>query len=153
MATTFNLFDNWRKTVATPSRAAAVAGTLKLAIFKAMTIGTTEQGAWDFYDDLTPGTNQVSGTNYTDLGNACASPTWTGPTAGVLTFDASDPTTWSQHASGFSNGRRAILFYDTGVAATSTLVGFSDDFGADLGNVASDFSVAFNASGIYTSSR
>lgn len=153
MATTFNLFDNWRDYVADPARSAAVSGTLKLAIFKSMTIGSSEQGAWDFYDDTTPGTNEVSGTNYTAGGNQCATPTWTGPTGGVLTFDASDPATWSQHASGFSNGRRAILYYDTGVASTSRLVGFSDDFGADLGNVASDFSVAFNASGIYTSSR
>ncbi len=153
MATTFNLFDNWRKTVANPTRAAAIAGTLKLAIFKSMTIGTSEQGAWDFFDDTTPGTNQVTGTGYTALGNACASPGWTGPTSGVLTFDAGDPTAWAQNAAGFSNGRRAILFYDTGTASTSTLVGFSDDFGADLGNVASDFSVAFSASGIYTSSR
>lgn len=153
MATTFNLFDNYRKTVADPARAAAIAGTLKLAIFKAMTIGTTEQGAWDFYNDLTAATNEVTGTGYTALGNACATPTWTGPTAGVLTFDASNPATWAQNAGGFSIGRRAILFYDTGVDTTSTLVGFSDDFGADLGNVASDFSVAFSASGIYTSSR
>ncbi|MBK8707629.1 MAG: hypothetical protein IPN30_03945 [Flavobacteriales bacterium] len=153
MATTFNLFDNYRKTVADPARAAAIAGTLKLAIFKSMTIGTSEQGAWDFFDDTTPGTNQVTGTGYTALGNACATPGWTGPTAGVLTFDAGDPTAWAQNAAGFSNGRRAILFYDTGTASTSTLVGFSDDFGADLGNVASDFSVAFSASGIYTSSR
>lgn len=153
MATTFNLFDNWRKTVANPARAAAIAGTLKLAIFKSMTISDTEQGAWDFYDDLVAGTNEVTGTGYTPGGNDCASPTWTGPTAGVLTFDASDPTTWSQNGAGFDDGRRAILYYDTGTASTSTLVGFSNDFGANLGNVASDFSVAFNASGIYTSSR
>ena len=153
MATTFNLFDNWRKIVADPTRSAAITGTLKLAIFKSMTLGSTEQGAYDFYDDMVAGTNEVTGTGYTAGGNACASPTWTGPTAGVLTFDASDPTTWSQNGAGFANGRRAILYYDTGTASTSRLVGFSNDFGADLGNVASDFSVAFNASGIYTSSR
>jgi hypothetical protein len=153
MATTFNLFDSWRDHVADPTRAAAVAGTLKIALFKAITIGTTEQGAWDFYDDLTPATNEVTGTNYTARGNACATPTWTGPTAGVLTFDAGDPATWAQHASGFGTARRAILYYDTATNGTSRLVGFSDDYGADVGNVAADYSVAFNASGIYTSSR
>jgi hypothetical protein len=153
MATAFNLFDNWRKAVADPARAAVIAGTLKLAIFKAMTIGSSEQGAWDFYDDLVPATNEVAGAGYVAGGNACAAPTWTGPTAGVLTFDASDPATWVQNAAGFANGRRAILYYDTGAQASSRLVGFSNDFGADLGNVASDFSVAFSASGIYTSSR
>lgn len=153
MATTFNLFDNWRKIAADPTRSAAVAGTLKVAIFKAITIGSTEQGAYDFYDDLTPASNEVTGTNYTARGNACASPTWTGPSAGVLTFDASDPATWTQSLTGFSLARRAILYYDTATNSTSTLVGFSDDFGADLGNIAADFSVAFNAAGIYTSSR
>lgn len=153
MATTFNLFDSWRDHVADPARAAAVSGTLKIAIFKALTIGTTEQGAWDFYDDLTPATNEVTGSNYTARGNACATPTWTGPTAGVLTFDAADPATWLQHATGFSNGRRSILYYDTAVDATSRLVGYSDDYGADSGNVAGDFSSAFDAAGIYTSSR
>ena len=153
MATTFNLFDSFRKTLADPTRAAAISGTLKLAIFKAMTIGTTEQNTWDFYNDLTPATYEVTGTGYTALGNACATPTWTLAAGGVITFDASDPATWAQNAAGFSLGRRAILHYDTGVQATSTLVGFSNDFGADLGNLAADFSVAFSASGIYTSSR
>lgn len=151
MATTFNLYDSWRDTVADPTRAAAVAGTLKLAIFKAI---TPDQNLHDFYDDLVAATNEVSGTNYTAGGNACATPTWTGPDgSGVLTFDASDPATWLQSATGFTLGRRAILYYDTGVAATSRLVGFSNDFGADVGNVAADLSVTFNASGIYTSPR
>lgn len=96
----------------------------------------------------------MTGTGYTAGGNACATPTWTGPDgSGVLTFDASDPATWTQNAAGFSNGRRAILYYDTGVSTTSRLVGYSNDFGADSGNVAGDFSVTFNASGIYTCSR
>ena len=96
----------------------------------------------------------MTGTGYTAGGNACATPTWTGPDgSGVLTFDAADPATWTQNAAGFSNGRRAILYYDTGVSTTSRLVGYSADFGADSGNVAGDFSVTFNASGIYTSSR
>lgn len=151
MPTTFNLYDQFRDIVADPTRAAAIAGTLKMAIFKAI---TPDQNLHDFYDDLVAGTNEVSGTNYTAGGNACASPTWTGPDgSGVLTFDASDPATWLQSATGFTNGRRAILYYDTGVASTSRLVGFSNDFGADLGNVAADLSATFNASGIYTSPR
>lgn len=153
MATQLNLFDNWRKIVADPTRAAAVAGTLKCSILKAITIGSTEQGAWDFYDDLTPATYEVTGSNYTAKGNACATPLWTGPSAGVLTFDAGDPAAWLQHVTGFTLGRRAILFYDTGTNSTSTLVAFSDDFGADVSNVAADFSVTINASGIYTCTR
>lgn len=150
MATTFNLYDAWRDIVADPTRAAAVSGTLKLAIVTSAY--TPAQNTHDFWDDVSA--NEVSGTGYTAGGNACASPTWTGPDgSGVLTFDASDPATWTQNAAGFSNGRRAILYYDTGVSTTSRLVGYSNDFGADAGNVAGDFSVTFSASGIYTSSR
>lgn len=149
MATVFNLYDQWRDIIADPTRAAAISGTLKLAIVTASY--SVDQNLHDFFSDIT---NEVSGTNYTAGGNACATPTWTGPDgAGLLTFDAADPTTWLQNAAGFSNGRRAILYYDTGVAATSRLVGYSADFGADSGNVAGDFSVTFNASGIYTSAR
>lgn len=150
MATTFTLYDQYRDIVADPTRSAAIAGTLKLAIVTAAY--TLDANLHDFWNDVSA--NEVSGTGYTAGGNACASPTWTGPDgSGVLTFDASDPATWSQNAAGFSNGRRAILYYDTGVSTTSRLVGYSNDFGADAGNVAGDFSVTFSASGIYTSSR
>lgn len=150
MATTFNLYDQWRDIVADPTRAAAISGTLKLAIVT--TAYTLDQNLHDFWNDVSAA--EVSGTGYTAGGNACASPTWTGPDgSGVLTFDASDPATWSQNGAGFSNGRRAILYYDTGTPSTSRLVGYSNDFGADVGNVAGDYSVQFNASGIYTSSR
>lgn len=150
MAVTLNLYDQWRDIVADPTRASAISGTLKCAIVTSAY--TPDQNLHDFWDDASA--NEVSGTNYTAGGNACASPTWTGPDgSGVLTFDASDPATWSQSGSGFSNGRRAILYYDTGVGSTSRLVGYSNDFGADSGNVAGDFTVTLNASGIYTSSR
>lgn len=150
MATTFNLYDAWRKTVADPARAAAIAGTLKLSIVTSAY--TPAQGTDDFWNDVSA--NEVTGTGYTAGGNACATPTWTGPDgSGLLTFDASDPAAWTQNASGFSNGRRAILYYDTGTASTSRLVGYSNDFGADAGNVAGDFSVAINAAGIYTAPR
>lgn len=151
MPTTLNLFDNWRKIVADPTRAAAVAGTLKMAIFKAF---TPNQNLHDFYDDMVAATNEVVGTGYTAGGNACATPTWTGPdAAGLMTFDAADPATWVQNAAGFTLARRAILYYDTGVAATSRLVGYSADFGADVGSIAGDVSIAIAAAGIYTAPR
>lgn len=150
MATTFNLFDTYRKTLADPTRAAAVAGTLKLALFKAV---TPDQNVHDFLNDLVPGTNEVTGSNYTARGNACAAPTWTMDAAGLITYDATDPATWLQHATGFTAARRAILYWDTGLDATSTLVGYSNDFGADASNIAADVSVAFAAAGIYTAPR
>lgn len=150
MPTTFNLYDQWRDHVSDPARAAAVPGTLKMAIVTA--VYTPDQNLHDMFDDI--GASQVAGTNYTAGGNACATPTWTGPDgAGLMTFDAADPVTWLQNAAGFSNGRRAILYYDTGTAGTSRLVGYSSDFGADAGNVAGDFSIAINAAGFYTGPR
>ena len=150
MATTLNLFDSYRKTLADPARAAAIAGTLKMAIFKAV---TPNQNTFSFYSDLVPATNEVTGTNYTARGNACATITWTLDGAGLITLDAADPAAWAQSASGFTLGRRAILYYDTATSATSTLVGYSDDFGADVSNVSGIFSIAFDAAGIYTSAR
>ncbi len=149
MATTLNLYDEWREIVADPTRSAAIAGTLKCAIVTAAY--TPDQAAHDFWNDVSA--NEVSGTNYTAGGNACASPTWNDDAGGALYSDADDPATWSQHASGFSNGRRAIFYYDTGTGSTSRLVAYTNDFGADSGNVAGDFSVALNASGLYTSPR
>lgn len=149
MATTLNLYDNWRDIVADPTRAAAIAGTLKCMLVTSAY--TPNQNTHDFKDDVT---NEVTGTGYTAGGNACASPTWTGPDgSGLLTFDASDPATWSQNAAGFSNARRAIFWYDTGTPGTSRLVAYTNDFGADAGNVAGDFSVAINAAGLYTAPR
>ena len=149
MAVSFNLYDEWREAVADPTRSAAIAGTLKLAIVTATY--TPDQALHDFFNDIT---NEVTGSNYTAGGNSCATPTWVdGGAGGTMTFDASDPATWVQHASGFSNGRRAILYYDTGTGSTSRLVGYSNDFGADSGNVAGDFTIAFDAAGIYTAPR
>ena len=68
-------------------------------------------------------------------------------------MDAGDPATWTQNGAGFSNGRRAIVYYDSTVAATSVLIGYSDDFGSDQGNLNTDFTVTINAAGLFTSAR
>lgn len=150
MATNLNLYDTWRKAVADPTRAAAVAGTLKCMLVTAAY--TPNQNTDEFV--TTPIANEVSGTGYTARGNACGSPTWTGPDgSGVCTFDANDPATWVQNGAGFTNARRAVFYYDTGTNGTSRLVGYSDNVGADLGNVAADLLVQLNALGLYTSPR
>lgn len=150
MPTTLQLYDPWRDHVADPTRAAAVSGTLKCML---VTSGyTPDQNTHEFITSAIG--SEVSGSGYTARGNACASPTWTGPDGtGVSTFDANDPATWAQNAGGFTNARRAIFYYDTGVNGTSRLVAYSNDAGADLGNVAADLAVQFNAAGIYTSPR
>ncbi len=107
---------------------------------------TPDRAAHDFWDDVSA--NEVSGDNYTAGGNAAATPTWT-LASNVWTFDAADPATWSQHATGFATARYAILYLDTGTAGTSTLVAYAN-LGADKGNVAGDLSVAFAATGVFT---
>jgi hypothetical protein len=92
-------------------------------------------------------TNEVTGTNYTAGGAALGTVTVVDST-GTITFDAAD-TTWTQNAGGFSTARHAIIYKDTGTAATSTLIGWID-FGADKGNVAGDLTLQWNASGIVT---
>lgn len=149
MATAVNLYDTWRETLADPTRSSAISGTLKAAILT--NSYTPNQNTDEFFDDVS--TYEVSGTGYTAGGNACASPTWTLDGSGNITFDASDPSTWSQNASGFSDGRRVVFYYDTGTDSTSQLVAYSDAAGADFGNVSGDFSVSLNASGLYVSAR
>lgn len=149
MPTTLNLYDTWRRTVADPTRAAAIPGTLKCAIVTA--VYAPNQNTDEFF--TTPVANEVVGTGYTARGNALTTPTYTMSVAGLVTFDANDPATWAQNAAGFSNGRRAIFYYDTATNGTSRLVAYSADFGADLGNLAADFSVALDAAGLYTSAR
>lgn len=150
MPTTLNLYDTFRDAVADPTRAAAIAGTLKCML---VTSAYTPNQNTDEFVTSAIG-SEVTGTNYTARGNACASPTWTGPDgAGVITYDANDPATWTQSASGFTNARRAIFYFDTGTNGTSRLMAYSNDAGADLGNVAADLAVQINASGLYTSPR
>ena len=106
----------------------------------------------EFWDDG-PEANEVTGTNYTTVGNLCATPLFTGPDgAGLLTFDATDPDAWAQHASGFTDARYAVLLLDTGTAGTSRLVAV-EDMTTDRGNVAGPFSIEFADGGIITLPR
>lgn len=150
MATNLVIYDTWRDFVADPTRAAAAAGTLKFLLVTSAY--TPNQNTDEFV--TTPIASEVTGTGYTARGNACGSPSWTGPDgSGVSTFDANDPATWTQNGAGFTNARRGILYYDTGTNSTSRLVAYTDDYGANLSNVGADLAVQFNASGIYTSPR
>lgn len=87
--------------------------------------------------------NEVSGSNYTAGGSVLASTTVT-ESGGTVTFDAAD-VTFTQHASGFTNARYAVVYE----VATSKLVSRAD-FGADKGNVNGDFTVQMDALGIFT---
>jgi hypothetical protein len=143
----FNLYDKFREARLNPT-GAAISGTLKIMLVTAAY--TPNQNTHQYKSSVT---NEVSGTGYTARGNACTTPLASLDGSGNFTYDANDPAAWTQTAGGFTNARRAILYFDTGVDATSTLVGYTDDAGADLGNLAADLQVAFNAAGIYTSAR
>ena len=95
-------------------------------------------------------TNEVSGTNYTAGGNSCANPV-ASETGDVFTYDADDPATWSQHASGPTNIKTAVLYIDD---ANDYAIGFIDmttDSGTTAISLADgDITVSFGASGIFT---
>lgn len=111
---------------------------------------TPNQNTHRFKSDVT---NEVSGTGYTAGGNVMASGTVTMDGSGNVTIDLNDPATWTQNGAGFSNGRRAIIYHDTGTAGTSRLIAYTNDFGSDQGNLNGDFSIGVNASGLITSPR
>lgn len=103
---------------------------------------TVNQGTHDFFDDVT---NEVTGTNYTAGGATLASKT-VSRSSGTVTFDAAD-VVWTQSGSGFSTGRKFVIYRSTGTAATSRLFSvITAD--ADVGNVTGDLTIAFSASGI-----
>lgn len=116
--------------------------TLKAAITSSSY--SVNQDTHDFFNDVT---NEVSGTNYSAGGATLASVTATRSTT-TVTWDAADVTI-SQHASGFSTGRKVVIYKSTGTASTSPLLTvFTAD--ADFGNVAGDLTIQWNASGIST---
>ena len=147
MSTVVNLYDTYRKNRLNPT-SAAISGTLKLALVSSTY--TPSQNTHEFFSDVV---GQVAGTNYTAGGNVLASVTCTMDAVGLVTVDAADPAMYAQSASGFSNARRAILYFDTGVTGTSRLLAYSADFGADIGNVALDLTLSLNVAGIYTGAR
>jgi len=116
--------------------------TLKLALVTSAYVpaATTH----DFFDDIT---NEVTGTGYTAGGVTLTGVTLT-ETAGTVKLDA-DNVTVTQSGAGFSNARYGILYKSTGTAGTSPLFAYID-FVTDVGNVASDLSVNWNAAGIST---
>lgn len=100
---------------------------------------TPDFGAHDFKADVT---NEVVGTGYTAGGESLTSVTLT-QAAGVITFDAAD-VTW---ASSSVTARGAVV-YDDSLASDPVICYI--DFGSDQTSSSGDFTLAFNASGIFT---
>lgn len=87
-------------------------------------------------------TNEVVGAGYTAGGQILGSKTITGTTTPV--FDAAD-VTWS---SSTITARGAVIYQDTGNAATDRLIHYID-FGSDQISSSGNFTIQWNASGIF----
>lgn len=111
---------------------------------------TPNQNTHEFFSQVT---GQVSGAGYTAGGNVMANGTVTLSGAGLVTVDLDDPAVWAQDSGGFSNAQRAVVYHDTGNPATSRLIGYSESFGSDMGNVNGDFSIVVNPNGLFVSER
>jgi len=87
-------------------------------------------------------TNEVTGGGYT-AGGATVT-TSTSNSGGTLSVTGNS-VTWVINAGGFSNARYAVIYKDTGNAATSPLIGYID-LGANQSNVTGSLILNWNNS-------
>ena len=141
----WTLYDNFRLKMMNGNAVnfSTSGDTIKVAITTSSY--TVDQAAHDFFNDVT---NEVSGDGYTAGGTALGSKTLN-LSSGTVTFDAADQT-YTQEAGGFSNGRRLVMYKDTGNAATSPLIAYHSE-ASDFGNVAGDLTLQWDSLGIITS--
>jgi len=100
----------------------------------------------DVGDLLAGSAAEVSGSNYARKDLSGVAFTLSSVTG---TFDASDPATYSQHASGFSDARYAVLYIQNASDASAQVIAYYD-LGANKGNVSGDLTLEFSAAGIFT---
>lgn len=109
---------------------------------------TPSQTADDFFNDAT---NEVSGTGYTSGGKTLSSVALTLNTSTHLTkFSAAD-LTWT--AVTFTSGRYAVMRKARGGASSADEVLGYVDFGTNITMAGGDFTISWNASGIWTLTR
>lgn len=104
---------------------------------------TPNQDTHEFKSDVT---NEVSGTGYTATGKTLTSPavSYTGG-SNTWAFDADD-VTWTTAT---ITARYAVLYDATpGSDAARRLIGYVD-FGADVSSTAGDFTLTWDAAGIF----
>lgn len=100
-----------------------------------------DKDADEFFDDVT---NEVSGTGYTAGGKSLASKAVTQDDVNDRAeFDADD----LQWVVATITARACVVYYDTGVAATSILIAYID-FGEDFSTVAETFTIEWDSEGI-----
>lgn len=138
MAVTGKLYSNVHKKLAN-KEIDLDTDTIKVAL--CTSTYTPNQNTHDYFDDIT---NEVSGTGYTAGGATLGTKTVNVSTT-TFTFDAAD-TVWSTAT---ITARYAIVYCSTGTASTSALIGYID-FGADVSSTAANFTITWNASGIFS---
>ena len=101
------------------------------------------QDTWIYKSSVT---NEITGTGYTAGGATLGSKgtSYTGA-SNLSTFTGAN-LVWG---SSTLTARYLVLYLDTGNAATSVLIGYLD-FGADVSSTNANFTIAWNASGIFT---
>ena len=117
--------------------------TIKVALLTSAY--TPDVATHDFFDDVSA--NEVAGDGYVAGGATIANITVI-EAAGVTIVDGDD-VTFLQQALGFTDARYAVIYKDSGAAASSPLMGYID-FLADKGNVAGDLTIQWNVNGIFT---
>jgi hypothetical protein len=117
--------------------------TTSVKVMLLTNVASPNQDTWIYKSSVT---NEVTGTGYTARGMAIGTPTavYTGA-SNLSTFDAVD-TVWTGAT---ITARYAVIYYDTGVDATSPIIGIID-FGADVSSTAANYTIQWNAGGIFT---
>jgi hypothetical protein len=119
--------------------------TIKIALYTGA-MPVTAQDNWKYKSDIATIT-EITGTGYTAGGQALANKTIT-YTAGtnVIKLDADD-NVWT---SSTLSATCAIIYDDTGNAATSAILGYVD-FGGTIVSSGGNFTVTHDSAGLFTS--
>lgn len=106
---------------------------IRVALFKSgLTIDATARDAWNFYDDLTAGTNEITGTNYTANGEALTGKSVSVDTASDETRLLASNTTWTNlTATGANAPRYAVVYNRTPASDATRPIHSYVNFGAD----------------------
>lgn len=97
--------------------------------------------------DVDLNTHEIAGTGYTAGGITLGNPN-VSEVGGDVFFKADNVQILEDNGGGgFANARYAIIYKDSGVAATSTLICYID-FGSDKGNTTADFGIQFHPNGL-----
>ncbi len=141
MSVTAKLYSNFLHLLLEDKLAGSILDqTIKVALCTSSY--TPDQDVHDYFDDIT--NELTTGSGYTAGGATLASKTCT-VTGKVVTFDAAD-TSWTTST---LTARYGIIYYASGSAATSLLIGYVD-FGEDKVSSSGTFLITWNASGIFT---